>query len=152
MRCPDCKKFTSYGDPDVDDIEVTLDGSTLTLSGPLSLTCGECGTTVAATELSAEQDVADQFPSPPFEPVPEGKEDDVEYAIEGSPDIEPVDRLEDTDKHGKKVKNPRGMRHFYGVAASVTVSRKLPGAADANETIDVTIEAEAQASAFEPIC
>lgn len=38
-RCPDCNKFVSYGDPDVDEVEIQLDDTVLSMSGQLNLTC-----------------------------------------------------------------------------------------------------------------
>jgi hypothetical protein len=147
MRCPDCNKFVSYGEPNTENLEVELENGSLRMSGELMLTCGECGTNLASCFVDAEENVSDLFERNPDESAGETAED----LIEGEPSYEPTDRTEDNDRHGKPIKNPRYAKRFYGVEATVTIRRTIldrDGKEVHSEDQEHTIGTEEQASAF----
>jgi hypothetical protein len=150
MRCQDCNKFVSYGEPNTDNLEVELENGSLTLRGELTLTCGECGTDLASCSVDAEENVSDLFDRNPDESAGETAID----LIEDEPSYEPTDRTEDKDRHGKPIKNPRYAKRFYGVEATVTIRRTIldrDGKEVHSEDREVTIAAEEQASSFETL-
>jgi hypothetical protein len=100
-RCPDCNKFVSYGEIRLDEIEVEASDSELRLSGPIYLTCGECGTDLRTAELEETLDITDEFPEPSEDVVFA----DLEYEVTGEPDITEASRTETTDRKGKPMKS-----------------------------------------------
>jgi hypothetical protein len=136
MRCPDCSKFVSYDDPPTVEVNDTnIDGKTLTVELRVTLLCADCSTELKGADLTAESEIEHKCDEG------EGKEPDFE--VDGDPSAEGTSRQQTKDKHGKPIKSARYMRTYYGadITASVTCSH-------CEETIEVTMIAEEQASAF----
>jgi hypothetical protein len=150
MRCPECKKFVSYGEPNTDNLEVSLENGSLTLAGELVLPCAECGTDLASASLEAEENILDLFNLKPDEELGETAEDEIaDSSLRGA------DRTAGTDRHGRPIKNPRYAKRYYGVEATVTISRTIRdrdrNAIGEPETAEITLGAEEQASSFESL-
>jgi hypothetical protein len=146
MRCADCNKFVPWGDPNTDNVNVDIDGSELTLSGELMLTCGECGADIAAAAMDDSADVGDHFDGDP----PDGQEWEYDL-LEIS--YEPTERVVATSTPGR-VKRKRVALKYIGVKAVATVARYLESWPDGSKdkrtlTEDITLTADEVASAFE---
>lgn len=153
MRCNDCGKFVPYGDePNTDELQVDCDESTgnVSLSGRLILTCAECGGDLAAAELEAEAEAEYGFgDGGPDEEAGQT----AEYTLE-SHEITEAGRTQATDRNGKPIKNPRYAKKFYGVTVTATVKRIILDnkgeMVGEPQECEVLLEAEEQASSFEP--
>ncbi len=64
MRCPDCNKFVSFDEGNVDDVEADIDdeSGTVTVSGRVVLPCAECGTELKELAVDETVETADDFP------------------------------------------------------------------------------------------
>jgi phage FluMu protein Com len=152
MRCPDCNKFVSYDEPECEVQSVETDGTEVRATVTVGLNCSECGNRLKEAEIEATADIeheckplSERDPSlAPSEPFVEGDE---EFSVDCEGDAEPSDRLEDKDRHGKRIKNYRYMKHYYGFTLEQEVKCNKCG-----ETFSVTIDGEEQASSFDEVC
>jgi hypothetical protein len=146
MRCPDCNKFVSYDEPEVEVESAELDGDGIHVNARVILKCGECGTELKDAEIEGSIDIE-------HECAEDGKPDDGfaegedQFEIEENPDAEPTDRLQDKDRHGKPIKSFRYMKKFYGFSSDVPCHCKKCG-----EDFTVTVSGEEQASGFNECC
>lgn len=119
MRCPDCNKFVSYDDPEVEvsseEVE-RVDSNTVRVTAEVavSLNCADCGTQLKQADLTYEED----HNVPLAEDVGDDYEDDLSVSIEA----EPLDRYATEDRHGKPIRNPRYQTHYYGANLSITIT------------------------------
>lgn len=115
MRCPDCNKFVSYDEPEIEtgQIEEQSEGR-VTCPFTVTLCCGECG-----TDLKQASDVE-----------AEGQLDmDVTHTIENCP----YEFTESSVEADTKVEgHGRGAKTFYGCRIVVEVECEC-GAADGTE-------------------
>lgn len=144
MRCPDCNKFVSFDEPQVEEDSIDVDGVEVTGSVRVVLPCAECGTELKEAtldfELLIEHECADD--STVLDDWV-GDDDELEYEIV-SEDYTGCDRYQDTDSKGKKITNSRYMKHFYGAEVSITVKCLRCG-----EEIELTETVDEQASCFD---
>lgn len=158
-RCSSCNKFVSYGDPEIELQDVTLNthetGGCVTVEAEVKLTCSDCSEAVKSATISAEQEFSHECSpetkaefeesqkaagEPPF-----NEESGEEFTVDDEqPDCEATDRQQTTDRHGKPIKNPRYRRQYYGFTTTVEVKCNRCG-----EVISVDLEGEEQASGFE---
>jgi hypothetical protein len=140
MRCPNCEKFVSFDDPQVEVEDTDVNGEQLTGIVRVVLTCNECGDELKDYEFDLEADIEHEC-----EKMPEGEEPS--YEIESEWDGSSTDRFETTVQRGKNrgkaIRNYRYMRHYYG--AELTASVKC---SHCGEVIEVEITCEEQASGF----
>lgn len=133
MRCPDCNKFVSYDEPEVeatvDDVVSTVDGEvTVSVSVDIALNCAECGTELKRASLSGDCEV--KFP------------DDLKPCSDEDGHMWECDEV---DAEGSSRSEGKGWaKTFYG--ASLTGEVKCP---HCDQTGEVTGTVEEQASAFD---
>jgi len=146
MRCPDCSKMVSYGDPEmeVQSEEVDENGS-VTAIVRMALTCVDCGTELKDNEFELSAEVSHECSEEKLKKV---KEEDQEEGFEL--ELDDPESTEDyrpkTNKQGKLVPM-RYQKHFFGV--------KLTGEVTCNkckEEISIEMEDECQASGFNECC
>jgi hypothetical protein len=152
MRCPDCGKFVPFdteAEPEA-NLEIDSEGQ---MSGNVRrvLPCGECGTELKETTFDIDQDLSEilQIEGKPASQVPCTSEDqqhewDWEHAEE--PMVSADSRMEDKDRHGKKIKSSRYMTQYYGVLIEGNVTCKNCATVAAYEVKD-----EASASSFDEL-
>jgi hypothetical protein len=163
MRCPDCAKFVSYGEPEVEvnDYPEEADDDQVTAEVTVSLVCNECGGVLKAAELSAEATVEHECDigsvvksllSQNNGDASKVGTDDVDRVVADRVfDVEevtadPLERVQDTDAQGKKITNARYQKQFYG--ALVYWSLRCTAC---REEVKVDAEVEEQASDFEEV-
>lgn len=162
MRCPDCNKFVSFDEPQVElsdegcevDVPEAVPGPDtktrpvnfhFTAEARLVLPCGECGTELKEATFSMEADAEHACGKvPDDEGERAAKIGDMEEAEFDDP--EGTDRMETKDRHGRPIKSARYMRHFYGV--SVGASVKCPFC---EEEVHVEMNDETQASGMDEL-
>ena len=57
MRCPDCNKFVSFDDPEVELVDVDISEDNVFVTVHITLNCGECGTALAETYLDFQESI-----------------------------------------------------------------------------------------------
>lgn len=149
MRCPDCNKFVSYDTPECEVQNVDIMSSTLTSLVSVRLNCQDCSTTLKEAEIGDEAEI--QHTCKPEDERPEGwkknadfTEGEEQFEVEDEGEPEPTDRLENKDRHGKAIKNPRYMKMFYGFELETDVRCRECG-----EVFQVATNGEEQASSFD---
>jgi hypothetical protein len=119
-RCPECRKFVSYGETNVEAVEVSIEGETLELGGTVALSCAECETDIAEAGLEASEDVSAHFDRVPDE----GKGETVEYTLADDPVPQATERTEQKKtKAGKPAKS--GEIVYVGAEAECTVRQVI---------------------------
>lgn len=155
MRCPDCNKFVSYDEPEVECDGVDINGDSVSVSVRVALNCAECGTTLKEATIEGEC-MIEHICKPVEERIGETflpqseltfKEDEEQFEIEDEGIGEGTDRLETKDRNGKLIKNYRYMKKYYGFSISPEIRCRKCG-----EFFSVTIEGEEQASCFDECC
>lgn len=138
MRCESCGKFVSYGEDFEPEItEESVSNGTLTGEVRVVLDCSECGDELKEANLEyeaeIEHDCRDAFDN-----------DELEFEIQET-STSFTSRLQEKDRKGKLITNPRYMKTFYG-ADIVTTIKCMKCEQD-----DIMVEAsvEEQASSFE---
>jgi hypothetical protein len=154
MRCQDCAKFVSFDEPEVElqTEEMTMSyegGDDFTFSAEAEarvvLKCADCSTELKETSFSLEGTVSHECSKTPA---------DIDQQVEAEgltpEDVEfessSIDRMQDTDRHGKPIRNRRFMKHMYG--ADVTATCKCPFC---KETIEINMRDEMQSSGFDEL-
>ncbi len=140
MRCPDCKKFVSVTQEDPEfEPEVATDATgglsqQGTVSGDirLVLSCADCGTELAESTQSVEENFALVH-----------EEGCKTLEAEDMPELEAEATATSNDRFEGK---GRGARHYYGADIEVKLSCSECGAEATVET-----KVEEQASAFESL-
>lgn len=185
MRCPSCAKFVGFDDGNVDEVEVELDEDTgvVTITGRVVLPCVECGEELKELAVDETAETADDFAETPLAAVAASvanalKETiteewmgqhvaDVKYEFDGDPDTEFHERTQTTVKvpvkkkgkvigyKDKKIKSPRYMKTYKGVAVSGTVKRTISFVNQACAPVESEVAfehtVEEQSSAFEEL-
>lgn len=146
MRCPGCNRFASYDDPPTVEVQSTsVEDGVVTVSARVVLVCAEDGTELKESTIDSEatfEHTCDPEGKPEEEYDPET---DSQYEAD-DPDGEGTSRVEDKDRNGNPIKNPRYMKTFYGFEAEVDVKcRKCGG------NFQVNVSGEEQASSFEEL-
>ncbi len=125
MRCNDCNKFVSNGEPEAtvengEDFEVELsEGKLIVKVSPevrVVIPCGECGRELKDTTFSCELETEHTCDKLPKEEPDEG------ITIEGTVEVEAIDDYQTKDRHGKEIKNPRYQTHLYGASVVATAT------------------------------
>ncbi len=114
---------------------------TVMVKARVVLCCQDCGSEMADTDIEAEADF-DHTCDPEGQAAPDYDSTDEQFEV-NDPDGEGNSRLEDKDRHGNPIKNPRYMRKFYGFDAECDVTCRKCG-----ETFQVSVSGEEQASSF----
>lgn len=132
-RCEDCSRFVAYGDEDPDvqvedfDYDEETGDVTLNLEVRRVLTCENCGTELKETTFCFDQTYERALGT--------GLDkDDIEMTVE----CENADRTE-----GKG----RGMKTFYGVSATVTLTKIVQG--ELRDLFVETVKDDLQASYYD---
>lgn len=147
MRCPDCNKFVSYDEPQCEVQDVDISETTLLATVAIALNCQDCGTTLKDAEVEDETEI--KHTCKPEKDRPENWRESADFdegeqfEVEEQGEPEPNDRLENRDRHGKAIKNPRYMKRFYGFSLESDVRCRKCG-----EVFQVPTSGEEQASAF----
>jgi hypothetical protein len=118
MRCPDCNKFVSFDEPEVEveseEVERVNDSAvSVTAEVHVTLKCADCGTELKETTIQFENDYELPEPADP---------DQARLSLEVSVEAEPTDWFNDKDRHGKPIRNPRYQTHYYGADLTITVT------------------------------
>lgn len=139
MRCPDCNKFVSYGEMEI-EIDTEIDGDTVTVSGTLILPCGNCGIQLKSLDVSDQIEITHdcQDGSAPLAPGADA------YALD-SAEGDPTERRQSTDAKGKPIP-VRYQKTYYG--ADIRVVVKCNRCA---ELIELSAAIEDQTSSFEEL-
>lgn len=151
MRCPDCSKMVSYGDPTVEisDEEVSIQkeegdrnfSGEVTCSARLVLPCGDCNTELKETTF--------EFAIPFEHTCPEGTvitEEDEGEEFSVSVEGEGTDRYQSKNpKTGKPIPH-RFQKHFFGVDIQADVT-----CPHCKEEFQVTGNEECQASSMDEL-
>lgn len=155
MRCPDCNKFVSYDEPEVEEQNCDVSGEEVTAEVRMALPCAECGTELkehnfelqAYIEHDCTRELYDAYLEglDPSEVI--GWDDAPEYELSDSDNWEATERLQDKTPNGKPIKSARYMKKFYGVEGTVTVKCLKCG-----EEFSVELKEEEQASGFDECC
>lgn len=153
-RCPDCNKFVSYDEPQVEEQGMDVFGEEIQGEIMVTLMCADCGTELKSLSFEVSEYInhecvvteeTEETGEVEDEDEDEGEDEELEpYELESSDNWESTDRYEDKDKNGKTIKNPRYMKHYYGFKGVIEVSCTM-----CKETFDVEISMEEQASAYE---
>jgi hypothetical protein len=109
MRCPDCNKFVSFDEPEIEAQEPDIDGSTLTGQVRIVLKCSDCGNELKDAELDYEIEIEHD--------CKKRKKKNPEYEVCGEPDCSGTDRYD-----GKPGTPMRYRRHYYGAEVVGTVT------------------------------
>ena len=133
MRCPDCNKFVGFEQAEP-ELEVALDGKTISGSVRLVLLCAECSQELMDAELDVDIDVDHS--------CEKGKDKEPDLELDGE-SADNTDRYEDKDRHGRPIKSMRYQKHFYGADLTFDVTCNHCG-----ETFTVEDSVEEQASGF----
>jgi hypothetical protein len=124
MRCPDCNKFASYDEPEVE--ENSIDDAT-SIEVTVGLNCADCGGRLKEAQITLALGEEPSHQDPACDGTWMVKNDAVDY--------EPSTRTEGTG---------RGTKTFYGAKASWTVECDTCHASH-----EVTAANDEQASNFE---
>lgn len=124
MRCPDCNKFVSYDEPDVEVSNLEADEDFVRLDIRVSLRCAECGTDLKEADIEVVADYDG----------PEHEKNDCDVTAEET-DCEPDVKVVGSGRYAKT---------FYGARVGVRVTCAC-GALD--QSLDVY--GHEQASAME---
>lgn len=129
MRCPDCNKFVSFDDPEVEVDSVDIADGFVNASVTVNLNCADCGTQLKTGTI--ETDVVVD--------IPEGHDGD-------GHDIEvEFDEAEGTSRSDGKPGTPsRYRRTFYGFSGTAKVTCSC-----GQMEIDVEVADDMQASSFD---
>ena len=100
--------------------------------------CADCGTELQEAYLDITLPLDDEFV---LHHQDEGHELSVDMA-----DIQRSDRYQDKDRHGKRIKSARYMKHLYGANVSFTVTCECGEELELSATTD-----EITASEMEPL-
>lgn len=120
MRCPDCNKFVAFDtdtDPEVNSQDVDADG-VVEVEVRIVNTCAECGTELKEATLNVTIDLAQEI-AVHYEDNPKCKE---AASLSVDVSVTRTDRRQTTDRHGKKITNPRYQKQFYGADVEATVT------------------------------
>lgn len=113
MRCPDCRKFVSYGEQDPEtNLEVDADGH-ITGEIRIVLPCGDCGTELKEATFQVEVDAEVESP----EDLP----GDHAHSFTLEEDLTSTSDLQHTDRHGRPIRYRRYMRTLYGASATFSI-------------------------------
>lgn len=145
MRCNDCNKFVSH-ELATDDYSLEFEAELGEISGTVSLTltCNDCGGTLADCEVEANFTADDALAH--IDEIKEAGGDVGEHTLkweEGS--VEPNDYYQTTDHNGKPIKSARYQPHMYQaqITGQVTCS--------CGEVFEVDFTSDAaQGSEFNP--
>jgi hypothetical protein len=140
MRCPDCQKFVSYdeGEVEIESEEIDDDGLVrITVRVPLP--CAECGQDLKEAAIEVEEQI--EHDCEKYYEDPEGEI----YTLDNV-DAEFHSRRQTKDRHGKPIKSYRYQKQFYGaeITGDVTCNR-------CGEEIAFSATAEEQASYFDEL-
>ena len=141
MRCPDCAKMVSYGEPELEvtNEEVDEEGS-VSVSVSLTLPCADCGQGLKSFDFELD-DVVDHD-------CPKKEEGEGEAGFELDLD-EPQSTEDYRPKTDPKTGKPvpiRYQKHYYGVEITGTVTCKK-----CQEQFPVSMSDDAQASSFDEL-
>jgi len=146
MRCPECGKFATYGEPQVEVQDFGVSDERATAEVAVTLVCGEDdtelkqGTVEASAEIehTCELEAVVAHLLTTVEPEKLGT-DDVDKAV--------ADReFEATDCTAEALEGARGKKNLYGATVTWTLECSACG-----EGVEVTGEIEEEASAFEEV-
>jgi uncharacterized CHY-type Zn-finger protein len=140
MRCPDCSKFVSFGEGEVEINDVSVNDDEVTGTVRIMLPCGDCGTELKDAEIDFYIQIEHEC-AEGTKPMDEDFSDE-RYEIE-SENADFTERMQDTDRHGRKIKSYRYMRHFYGADVNVALKCNVCG-----ESFSVSDIVEEMASGF----
>lgn len=150
MRCPSCGKFVSF-DVDVEPEETgdpEYDGTTLTVEVRRVLTCAECGDELKEASFELQCDVQIDHTEECLDSgrmaEMEGGDPEPDYSTSLS--YSSTVRVQQKDRHGKPIRNPRYQRTYYGVEADGEVECER-----CHQTAPVMMADELQASGFEEL-
>ena len=127
MRCSDCNKFVSFDTEQEPEIDISVDDDGV-VNGTVRIvnTCAECGTELKEGTFDLEVDLSGAIADHREE---HRQKSDKDGAVAGHTSLEVEDdggsRFEDsvtTDRRGKKITNPRYMKHLYGAEVEIKVT------------------------------
>jgi len=142
MRCPNCNKFVSYDEPEVEIDEGNISEGDenefiATVSVRIVLKCAECSEELK--EMNDDVEIE-------FEHECEEIDFDVEELQLNEITGEGYSRLETKDRRGKPIKKARYMKTYYGAELTLEASCGLCG-----ESLTGNEKIECQASSFDEL-
>lgn len=144
-RCPSCNRFVPYGEGVIEVESEEVVDETVTVELRVALPCEECEEELREAFMTIELDM-DLAHSCCTKPKEELDDETEHYEIEELDEPTFVERLDDRTKTGKKIKNTRYMKKYYG--AEITAHMKCN---KCGESFEATGQAEEQASAYEEV-
>ena len=119
MLCKNCNKTVSFGGLRVNEVRVEVDPWCLvTLSGPIYLTCGECGRDLMRADASSAWYCFNSFDT-----ISEDDENESKYEAIEAPELEAI---EEVDGKKRPFQQFDGKKKKYGVRATILVRRTHP--------------------------
>ena len=145
MRCPDCNKFVSFDEPEIEGDEPSVVGTTVSGTVRIVLKCAECGNELKEANPDYEVEIEHNC-----DKCKKNKEP--EFTPDGTPDFSSTSRRETTMKVKKKGvmvdrQIPfRYQKQYYGaeITGNVTCS-------ECEESIEYHAEVEERASGFDEL-
>lgn len=135
MRCADCGKFVSYGEPEIEIDDENVSEGRYSVVATMYLTCAECGTQLKSFTFDAEFDLGHECSdSQAYE------HDNYECSV----DTEATEKRE-TERNGKPIRT-RYQRTFYGIEFSVRATCGV-----CQKVLDTEESLSEQASSFEEL-
>lgn len=149
-RCPTCNMFCGYDDstePEIDNLDFDTESGMLSGSVRVVLNSECCGDEVKEAYLEVEEDYSADLESfRKDSKIPSDTLIDVDLELAS----QVTTRQQTTDRHGKKIRNPRYMRTYYGydISGIIRLFAEVKGKTVTHE-IDVSLNDDEQASGFD---
>lgn len=144
MRCPDCRKFVSFDEPEIEVSDESIqDNATVYANVRVVLPCMECSTELKEANLEAQAEIVHVCDE---DTVSEERVDqEPEFEIQ-SVEADPHERSAAQDRTGKPIKQARYMRTFRGAALTFEIK-----CLRCDEEFSVETTVEEQASFFQEL-
>jgi hypothetical protein len=142
MRCPDCNKFVSFDEPEIEGDTSDVVGTAVSGNVRIVLKCADCGGELKDAELDYEVEIVHDCKKCK-------KKQEPEFTADDAPDFSSTSRRETTMKVKKKgvyVDRPipfRYQKQYYGAEITGHVTCSV-----CEESIEYTAEVEERASGF----
>jgi hypothetical protein len=117
----------SFGDPEIEVLSADVNGNIVEGNVRIALQCGDCGQDLKDAELEFSIEILHECKPEALAAAKKAKTADAldgengEFELVEDCTAEPVDRFADKDRHGKKIKSMRYMKHFYGAEVMAEV-------------------------------
>jgi len=139
--CSSEQRLQGFDDLEAEITTEDLSDTSLSFEVHLNRPCASCGTEAGYYDLELSLDFEHECNEDNVDE--DAKEDEATFELESS-EVEPVDDVQTTDRHGKRITNPRYQRRLLGAQVTATIHCERCG-----ETWDETLQDTVAASSFE---